>query len=305
MNEVGYLYIILNTINGKFYLGSTLNPKKREKKHFRDLEKGKHHSIILQRAYNKYGKHNFKFILIETTYHCREREDFILKNVIDYKDSYNVSNSSSGGDLITNHPNREEIIKSSTERLRRAKRPSPKYREDNPNWKGGISKSNCVSCGKEIKAGNKKCKDCFFKERDYSGSNNPFYGKTHSEETIKKILENRVDNYFPITSTVLYINGIKYNSYGEAERETGIQRATIRYRCISKNILYKDYYKEGEEKKEEELYKAADKRKKRKVVCDGVLYESINEAARQMMCSVCKVSNRINSENYKDWYYES
>lgn len=55
----------------------------------------------------------------------------------------------------------------------------------NKNWRGGISfiKFKCPLCGKETKSriykNQKTCNDC----RDRDGSNNPFFGKIHSEET--------------------------------------------------------------------------------------------------------------------------
>jgi group I intron endonuclease len=58
------IYQIINTVNGNFYIGSSSNLLKRKITHFRDLRKGKHHSIILQRAFNKYGESKFVFNVI-------------------------------------------------------------------------------------------------------------------------------------------------------------------------------------------------------------------------------------------------
>lgn len=107
----GYIYIIRNRINGKFYLGSTNNYHKRKLRHFNKLKKQKHHSIYLQRAFNKYSEKNFEFIIIETCYDYLKREQYLFDNVINFKDSYNISKSATGGNLISNHPNRREIIK--------------------------------------------------------------------------------------------------------------------------------------------------------------------------------------------------
>lgn len=59
------IYKILNNITGDFYIGSSCNLKQRKNTHFRSLRKGTHHSIILQRAVNKYGIDNFIFEIIE------------------------------------------------------------------------------------------------------------------------------------------------------------------------------------------------------------------------------------------------
>lgn len=305
MYKIGYLYIILNTISNKFYLGSTENLKVRKAKHFRDLKNGKHHSVILQRAWNKYGESAFEFIIIETTTDYKEREDYLLKNIIDLKDSYNVARGYGGGDLISNHPNRDVLISNAIDVLRRAKRPERKYGEDNPNWRGGISKSKCNICGKEIRGHNNFCSSCYFKQRDINGEKNPFFGKKHTKETIEK-LKNRELNYYPSHSKKINIKGEVYSSFKEAERKIGVKAATIAYRCKSNNILFKDYNIVGEEKNKNLSYKNSDKVRKRRVVCDDILFESIKEATIYFNCSSCKIIYRANSENFKNWYfYES
>jgi group I intron endonuclease len=62
-NNTG-IYQIINKINGKRYIGSSKDLTKRKKDHFRLLRKNKHHGILLQYAYNKYGEHNFIFEII-------------------------------------------------------------------------------------------------------------------------------------------------------------------------------------------------------------------------------------------------
>jgi len=49
------VYEILNTANGKRYIGSSANVFKRLKEHENALRRGAHHSILLQRAWDKYG----------------------------------------------------------------------------------------------------------------------------------------------------------------------------------------------------------------------------------------------------------
>jgi group I intron endonuclease len=59
------IYLIKNITNNKVYIGSAANISKRWSKHKKDLEKGKHHSCLLQRAWDKYGEEKFKFEIIE------------------------------------------------------------------------------------------------------------------------------------------------------------------------------------------------------------------------------------------------
>ena len=83
------VYKITNQINGKFYIGSSKDLSRRKKDHFRLLKKGINHSILLQRAVNKYGITNFKFRIIEL---C-EKELLISKEqyyIDKLKPKYNI-----------------------------------------------------------------------------------------------------------------------------------------------------------------------------------------------------------------------
>lgn len=238
--QIGYIYIIQNMINGKFYLGSTINLNKRKLKHFRELRKNSHHSILLQRAVNKYGIENFKFIIIETSFNHIEREQELLDK-LNFKNMYNVSVCATGGDFIKNHPNRKEIIKRATEVLKNAPRPKPKFGKENPNWKGGISISNCKKCNTEINGNNTYCSKCYFELRDISGNKNPFYDKKHSEEFKKQMSESRKGKFNENQCKKVIINNIEYYSASEAARQLNVVTATILNRIRNKNFPNYNY----------------------------------------------------------------
>src|SRR3972149_12098174 len=89
MNNSG-IYSIVNNINNKIYIGSALNFNKRWNLHNSQLNCNKHHSIILQRAFNKYGKDNFTFEIIE---YVEDKTKLIEReqNWLDFfKPEYNV-----------------------------------------------------------------------------------------------------------------------------------------------------------------------------------------------------------------------
>lgn len=50
------IYQIKNKINGKVYIGQSINIEKRLKRHLNDLRKLKHRNQHLQNAFNKYGE---------------------------------------------------------------------------------------------------------------------------------------------------------------------------------------------------------------------------------------------------------
>ena len=61
MVKAGGIYQILNTTNGKHYIGSAVNFKARWRSHRHDLAHNKSGSHILQKAWIKYGEQAFKF----------------------------------------------------------------------------------------------------------------------------------------------------------------------------------------------------------------------------------------------------
>lgn len=68
--KISGIYKIENILTGDIYIGSAVDIKSRWRRHKIDLKKDKHHSIILQRAYNKYGFENFNFEILEEC--CKE-----------------------------------------------------------------------------------------------------------------------------------------------------------------------------------------------------------------------------------------
>ena len=59
------VYKITNTVNGKVYIGSTVDYKTRVSKHKSDLRAGKHCNEYLQRSWSKNGEELFSFTIIE------------------------------------------------------------------------------------------------------------------------------------------------------------------------------------------------------------------------------------------------
>ena len=64
MSQCG-IYVIENTMNGHVYVGSAVNFAARRRVHLHHLRHNKHHSLYLQRAFNKYGEEAFVFRFIE------------------------------------------------------------------------------------------------------------------------------------------------------------------------------------------------------------------------------------------------
>ena len=64
MKKAG-IYKIVNSVTGKYYIGSSVNLSVRKTEHFCRLRANKHDNLHLQQAYNLYGEKAFSFHVIE------------------------------------------------------------------------------------------------------------------------------------------------------------------------------------------------------------------------------------------------
>ncbi|UGO50761.1 homing endonuclease [Bacillus phage vB_BanS_Sophrita] len=80
MYGISGIYRITNKINGKSYIGSSVNIGIRFNKHLSMLRNNKHVSKHLQHAFNKYGECNFYISVIEEVneQNLLEREDYYI-----------------------------------------------------------------------------------------------------------------------------------------------------------------------------------------------------------------------------------
>ena len=65
------IYKIRNVVNKHYYVGSTVDSRKRFWAHRKDLRSGRHNCIHLQRAWNKYGEDCFRIEIVEQL-ECRD-----------------------------------------------------------------------------------------------------------------------------------------------------------------------------------------------------------------------------------------
>lgn len=100
------IYEIRNKVNNNIYIGSAVSLFDRKNLHFSQLKRGIHHSIILQRAYNKYGKNNLVFKIIEE---CDitiliEREQYYIDTLNPLYNVCKIAGSSTGRVSIRRKP---------------------------------------------------------------------------------------------------------------------------------------------------------------------------------------------------------
>lgn len=118
------IYCIKNKINNKVYIGSSNNIERRFRKHKTELNTKTHSNKYLTRAYIKYNKENFEFIILEL---CN-LEDLIDREIY-YISKYDSLNEKKGYNLSV--PRRHPTITCNKE-----------YRSILSNSKKGIKPTN-------------------------------------------------------------------------------------------------------------------------------------------------------------------
>jgi len=171
MNKVSGIYKIINKADGKYYVGSSKDiygSNGRYKYHLKCLRSNTHRNDYLQNAWNKYGKDNFDFLLVESVSDVEKLLEIeqkyldIAKNEQDK--CYNLEFKSTGGQWSEHTKNKMRG-------------------SNNPNY------------GKKNIGGN-------------HFGNTYFKGRTHSEETKQKMREaalrrkNRQENLSLLPATI-------------------------------------------------------------------------------------------------------
>lgn len=266
-----YIYKIECVANERVYIGQTFNMHKRKKEHFNDLKRNKHHSILLQRAYNKYGVENFNHTLIEECLESQanDREIYWI-NFYNSIDKYKGFNLDGGGSLkgisdITREKHRingrkhyykvaYKYLNSPEARLKRSKA----FRgENNPMY--GKTPREWMDEGTYEKWVEDKRKRLSVKENNpmknghteeskqkismaVRGENNPFYGKEHSDEFKQRLSEERRGAGNPNAVKVLCLNNnVYYDTITQAGKELGIDGSAISKICRGKIKHTKGY----------------------------------------------------------------
>lgn len=269
------IYKIINIKSGKIYIGSSIDIEKRFKRHKNDLLKNRHKNSHLQREYNKYGLDLFIFEVVEL---CSKSELRIIEqkylNEIFKLDNfntkyYNIGICSSGGDNITNNPNKEIIVEkikkgllkryqNETEEERNLRIESRKG-ENNPNYNNKWNNKQRIRMSNQRKGMISKIKGKTYEEihgydkalelknkksdtmKGYLvGDKNGFFGKKHSEDNLKFFSESQKNKP---TKGILsrfkpfYIDDKIYFTLNQASKILNINYLTIRYRLNSKKFI--------------------------------------------------------------------
>lgn len=219
MELISGIYCIKNKIDNKRYIGRDKKAllKRRWYAHISKLRKNNHTNAYLQNAWNKYGKENFEFSILEI---CDSNE--LNEREIYYISFYKSNNTDFGYNLTSGGDGNHSWIPS--EETKRKISESHKG-EKNPMW------------GKKL---NEKQKSAFIKR----GTEHPQYGKPRTNETKEKLREKFLMEKSPVFGT---------KKDKSASRYYGVVIYNQKQKCGDK--IYKNRYWKAQVRIDKILYR--------------------------------------------------
>jgi group I intron endonuclease len=217
---MGYIYSIKNKINGKKYIGQTIEKDVNDR--WRSHLKSNSNCVYLKRAFKKYAPENFKFEIICICFDndCNTYEkEYIKKFNTIVPNGYNLKQ---GGNNGGKHHSQTKKKISETLKITFSKRTDEQKKIDSERFLG--EKNSQYKCNLTQEYIDKKSK--IMKEKWKSG----FFSKVH-EKTKKKVDCFSLDNVFIA----------RYESLSEAGRQLICSKSLISRCCNNKNKNYKGF----------------------------------------------------------------
>jgi len=232
----GFIYSIVNKVNGKIYIGQTTRDiKKRIVEHKSAFNLQNHNNQYLLNAFNKYGWNNFEFSIIDTAISL---DDLNLKEV-DYIQKYKSIDKNFGYNIELGGNN----AKPSIETLRKMSESHLGIKQSKEWVNKKIAKAGTDEAKKYGKTKSEE-------EKKYLSDNSPKYweGKTRDEETKLKISKTKLekgwtDKQKNICKRVYKIDKIKniliqdFDTTTLAANNANINQSTMSRWCMKDKVI--------------------------------------------------------------------
>lgn len=247
MEKLGTIYKIENLVNGKVYVGQTIQSfKVRIGNHKSALRHNRHKNDHLQRAWNKYGEKNFRFSIIEKCSYdtLDKKETKWIKYFRENTGSYNLE---SGGNKLKRHSSYSRMKMSKAMR-ERAKTPEfRKWLKENAKNISGAKNVNarkiiCITTGKvfetmseasieynlDVRDIHKVCEG-IYKSAGYYKTGIPYQFAYYEEGKIYK--EKQIHGLYDRKKIVLTNTGEVFDSATKAAKKYGLSQTAISACC--------------------------------------------------------------------------
>ncbi len=273
------IYKIINLVNDKFYVGSTVHKKVRFRQHRTLLRGNRHHCKHLQAAWNKYGEDKFDFRVVEEVPEAvslQGVEDRWLKEHVGKDYCYNTGYSSEA-----------------------PWRNAPAH--VTPNFGKPVSEEQREQISQTLKE---------FYAQDYF--NHPRVGKQHTEETKAKIgekvrqaaAEGRGGAFIPSEETRQKMSdALKGNQNAKGYKRSEAEREAIRQRTLgNKNFLGKTHTEEAKDKLRKAMYALLPDGSRRDFIGVSAAGQEIG-VAYPMIVRACKAGKPISKGKLAGWQF--
>ncbi len=154
---VSGVYKIFNTVTRKCYVGSAKDIHFRWRKHREMLKRGKHHSLKLQRSWNKHGEQAWQWVVVEE---CPEdalliREQAHIDLLDVYRNGYNMS--AVAGRVSMSEDGKRRVAEANRKRIFTPEMRATHSRahKGQPAWNRGIKHTETACHNMSIAAKNK------------------------------------------------------------------------------------------------------------------------------------------------------
>ena len=190
MSSNSGIYAIVNTVNGKQYIGSAKSLKSRKRNHINALKRSTHYNTHLQNAWDKYSEEAFTFAIIEYVSDVQmliEREQHWLDLVRPYErqNGYNVY-STAGSPLGVKQT--DETKRKISQQLKGNKYALGMRHSDEAKAKiSSANKGNATAKGHTRSAEHRQKISLANIGNKHGAGNKHWVGRTHTEEAKEKI----------------------------------------------------------------------------------------------------------------------
>lgn len=247
------IYKIENKINGKIYIGQSIDINRRLKEHKNSLRNNKHINNHLQYAFNKYGEDNFIFEIIDI---CEIDELDAMERL--YINKYESKYNEWGYNLEDGGSKNKKLSEETRAKISKANKGENNAMHGKKHSEESKAKMSKAHKGKKISNETKKKMSKAQKGRKHTdetkakmskaqkGENHPLYGKHHSDETKEKMSkahegENNHNYFHGLPSEQELLNEYKNTktTYAKLGEKYGCSRYTISRR-IKKALKNED-----------------------------------------------------------------
>ena len=224
------IYKIINKVNGKTYIGKSLDVKERRYSHFYLLRKNKHGNQHLQASFNKYGEKNFEFSIIE----------FVADNQLNTREIHYINTLKPEYNIMKTIENKLRMSQSSKDKLStyqtKKYKSKPVFAKDITT--NNITEYTCSSqAGRDLQLDSPSIRKVLKGKRTNVGNYTFSYTKEFPTDKLSTKIKKSI-NVYDTSNNILYT----YVSQLKCSKDLDISYGFL-HRLIKSGKLYKKKWK--------------------------------------------------------------